>query len=813
MSILDWLLVLVPVAFVMYMAFHSRSYVRSVADYLAAGRICGRYVISVADVANALSIIVLLTQVEMYYKTGFAMSFWNKMMGPLGLVLSLTGFCIYRFRETRAMSLGQWLEMRYSRPFRIFAAALRSVSEMFANMIMPALAARFFIYFLDLPHEFTIFGYTVQTFMVVVVITLTLATTIICLGGTLALVITDTIQGLFCYPMLVVFTIFVLCTFSWSKEIIPVMSDRVAGESFLNSFDVSNLRDFNYFALVVTIVVTIMHRASWIGAGNTSAAKTPHEQKMANILGTWRNGFMTIFYVLMGITLITLFNHRNFADKSYAVRNYLSRHISLQMVKDDAQRAEFDAAIAAVPPVTHEIGVDPPLSQDSNLDTPYYNAAREQFFRINQVPELTQELENLKATNPEDTAAIAQIEDTIRKKTGEANKNTQEYSTLYRQQMLAAAMRNLLPMGLTGLFCLLMVLMMVSTDDSRMYSAALTITQDVILPFKKNGFTPKQHIWVIRAVTIGVAVWFFFGSKYMSQLDYLKLYADIMCSMWMGGCGPVMVFGLYGRFGTTLGAWLSLLSGMFLSLGGMLVSRNWADIVYPWLDKHGWIPGLTSLLPKLSGPFEPYILWRMDPQKFPINSTEIYFITMMVSLVLYFVGSGLTHLIWKPGPFNLDRMLHRGKYNDEGKPVEKFDWSPKAIWAKVIGITPEYTKGDRAIAYSVFFYSFVYGFGLSFIGVLLLNAFKIWQPDWWKYYFFVVFILEPCIIGIISTFWFSIGGFFDLKNLFRDLRNRKNINNLDDGRVNNGVSVFEAETVAKEENTATADAPQEDEKK
>ena len=799
MSILDWLIVLLPVAFVMYMAFHSRSYVRSVADYLAAGRICGRYVISVADVANALSIIVLLTQVEMYYKTGFAMSFWNKMMGPLGLVLSLTGFCVYRFRETRAMSLGQWLEMRYSRSFRIFAAALRSVSEMFANMIMPALAARFFIYFLDLPHEFTLFGHTFPTFMVVVVITLSLATTIICLGGTLALVITDTIQGLFCYPMLVIFTVFVLCTFSWTKEIIPVMSDRVAGESFLNSFDVDKLRDFNVFALVVTIVVTIMHRASWIGAGNTSAAKTPHEQKMANILGSWRNGFMTIFYVLMAITLITLFNHRNFAEKSKAIRNYLSHHISLQMVKDDAQRAEFDAAIAAIPPVTHEIGVDEPLSQDKNMDTPYYDTAREQFFRINGVPELTQQLETLKATSPGDTAAIAAAEDELRKKTGLANKNTQEYSTLYRQQMLAASMRNLLPTGLTGLFCLLMILMMVSTDDSRMYSAALTITQDVILPFKKNGFTPKQHIWVIRIVTLGVAVWFFLGSSYMSQLDYLKLYADIMCSMWLGGCGPVMIFGLYGRFGTTLGAWLSLVSGMLLSLGGMLVSRNWADIVYPWLDKHGWLPGLTSLLPKLSGPFEPYILWRMDPQKFPINSTEIYFITMMVSMILYFVGSGLTHLIWKPGPFNLDRMLHRGKYNDEGKPEEKFDWSPKAIWAKIIGITPEYTKGDRAIAYSVFIYSFVYGFGLSFIGVLLLNVFGVWQADWWKYYFFVVFILEPCIIGVISTVWFSVGGFIDLRQLFRDLRNRKNINDLDDGRVNNGVSVADAATVAAEE--------------
>lgn len=137
MSWLDWLIVLVPVAFVMYMGYRSRSYVRGVADFLSAGRICGRYVISVADVANGLSIITLVAFVEVHYKTGFAMTFWNNVILPLSLVLSLTGYCVYRFRETKAMSLGQFLEMRYNRPLRIFAAALRSLSEMLANMICP----------------------------------------------------------------------------------------------------------------------------------------------------------------------------------------------------------------------------------------------------------------------------------------------------------------------------------------------------------------------------------------------------------------------------------------------------------------------------------------------------------------------------------------------------------------------------------------------------------------------------------------------------------------------------------------------------
>lgn len=99
----------------------------------------------------------------MHYKTGFALAFLGKIIGPLFIIMGLFGYCTYRFRETKAMSFGQFLEMRYNRKFRIFAAVLRSFSEMLANMIMPAIAARFFIYFLDLPHNIYIFGVTIPS--------------------------------------------------------------------------------------------------------------------------------------------------------------------------------------------------------------------------------------------------------------------------------------------------------------------------------------------------------------------------------------------------------------------------------------------------------------------------------------------------------------------------------------------------------------------------------------------------------------------------------------------------------------------------
>ena len=54
MGLIDWLIVIIPVAFVVGMAVYSRKYIRGVADYLAAGRIAGRYVISVSGIESAL---------------------------------------------------------------------------------------------------------------------------------------------------------------------------------------------------------------------------------------------------------------------------------------------------------------------------------------------------------------------------------------------------------------------------------------------------------------------------------------------------------------------------------------------------------------------------------------------------------------------------------------------------------------------------------------------------------------------------------------------------------------------------------------
>ena len=83
MGFIDYLIVIIPVIFVLLGAWYTRRYVKGVADFLAAGRVAGRYIISVADMANGLAIISLVAYVEEHYRTGFSLAFWNNILMPL----------------------------------------------------------------------------------------------------------------------------------------------------------------------------------------------------------------------------------------------------------------------------------------------------------------------------------------------------------------------------------------------------------------------------------------------------------------------------------------------------------------------------------------------------------------------------------------------------------------------------------------------------------------------------------------------------------------------------------------------------------
>src|SRR6059058_1554980 len=105
MQWIDWLMVFVPIAVVFGFAIYTKRYVKSVADFLSAGRCAGRYLLANARGEADAGLANTLSKFEIILVSGFVLNFWEKISLPIVLLVAASGFVFYRFRETRAMTL------------------------------------------------------------------------------------------------------------------------------------------------------------------------------------------------------------------------------------------------------------------------------------------------------------------------------------------------------------------------------------------------------------------------------------------------------------------------------------------------------------------------------------------------------------------------------------------------------------------------------------------------------------------------------------------------------------------------------------
>jgi len=845
MNWVDWLFIGLPILLVVFAALKSQKYVKGVADFISAGRVAGRYVLSVASGEAAQGLISVVAVLEMYYKCGFAISFWHSLVIPISMVLGLVGFCTYRFRETKALTMGQFFEIRYHKSLRVVAAIIQSISGIVNYAIFPAVGARFLMYFLDLPVYVNILGLAVPTFALCMLCALGLALLIACLGGQVTIMVTDCVQGLLSYPMYVVIVAYILYKFSWSNEMLPALMARAPGESFLNAYDCHNLRDFNVFYTLCGILSIFLGRMSWGGTmGYNGAAKSPHEAKMGALLGTWRSGLGIMIWILLAVAVFAFLNHKNYAKEAREIRYQLA----VKTIDDVAGGKQFEAARAELKNVYKTI------PERSKFSASY---------------------DSHEAWEAENTDPFQVETRKVLSKTEPGKKVAQTFDTIYGQMLVPLAIREMLPpYGVTGIFCALMIFLMISTDTTYMHSWGSIIVQDFVVPLRKKAFTPKGQLNALRWSIAGVAVFAFLFSLLFAQIDYILMFFAITGAIW-SGAGVVITMGLYWKRGTTAGAFTALLLAAIWALSGITAQQTWAQYIYPWLESKelvmplkmtnvtpgkdkSWVAqfkindeviskktgetfavgkreykfvSLDAKLPKagekvdlnnvtavivpvekgkvisdrkmevkvnepvgkvgqafwnISKPLHPWIQWDPVPNKFPVNSVEIGFIGQVLALLSYMIISLLTCR----RPFNMDKMLHRGIYADgEAKVVEKKPFSLARFMNKnILGIDENYTRGDKVLAWSVFCYSFIYTFVILFVVIVVWNAISPWEASAWGTYFFIKQFVVVGIIGVVSTFWFGIGGTIDLFRLFRDL-DAKESNDLDDGRVVNNMSV------------------------
>lgn len=343
MQLLDWVIVAIPLAIVFAISHYTRRHMKSVADFLAAGRSAGRFLVATSLGAASYGAITAVMNFEQLCRAGLTLTWWETVLGqfgPIGLFLALSGFVIYRFRETRALTLAQFFEARYSRRFRVMAGFLCFISGLINYAIFPAVAARFFVNYIGLPQTVSIVGHAFPTFGIVMMILLGIALYLTLMGGQLTVMVSDATEGLISGLLYLIVAFAVLSLFNWDEmfaalsskgHVVGLMTkdgapafgvpEGSAGNWLVDPFDKpGSIQDFNIWYVLIGAFGLIYGYMAWQGnqAFNSSAAN-PHEAKMGNILGNWRVFARTVMITLLGLCALTVLRSPNHTAEAQAI--------------------------------------------------------------------------------------------------------------------------------------------------------------------------------------------------------------------------------------------------------------------------------------------------------------------------------------------------------------------------------------------------------------------------------------------------------------------------------------------------------------
>ncbi len=322
----DWTIVAVAVVLIRLVSWKARSLMRGVADFLSANRLAGRYLLTIGGEMGNFGVISLVAGWQAFTAAGFPTIWWAFLAAPLGLVYALTGWVYYRLRETRALTVAQFFEIRYSRRFRIFAGLLCYVSGILNFGIFPGIAARFLIYFCGLPQAFVLPGTTLHivTFPVIMAVDLGLALFFVNSGGQISVMITECAQGMVACFAYVAIAIAVVLLVPWPHEV-AALQTAPANASLLNPFHTGQTKDFNAAFYLIGIFLTTYGYQTWLGGqGYMTAARTPHEQRMGTIIQGWRSMPLGLMSLVLPLGAFTLLHDPHYAAQAAHINHTIS---------------------------------------------------------------------------------------------------------------------------------------------------------------------------------------------------------------------------------------------------------------------------------------------------------------------------------------------------------------------------------------------------------------------------------------------------------------------------------------------------------
>lgn len=346
LTLLDWLIVAAVLGGIVFVGLTTRRYMQSVADFLAAGRSAGRYLITISYGVANIGAISVLAFFEQNYEAGATLMWWEALLQTALLVAMLTGWVIYRFRRTRCLTLAEFFERRYGRRFRIFAGGMAFVAGVLNFAIFPLVGAKFFVFFCGLPAEVVLLGATVPTHVPLMAGLLVVAVWFVFGGGQVSVLTTDFAQGVFANVVFVVVSVFLLVAVGW-HDIREALAVAEPGHSRINPFDTSAIRHFGLMFFVISLIEVLYGQMSWQGEqAYFSSARTAHEARMGGILRLWFLQIRMTFFLVVPLAAFAVLHHASWAPVQEATGNSLAVLVDA----DDVGRMRVPVVLSLVLP-------------------------------------------------------------------------------------------------------------------------------------------------------------------------------------------------------------------------------------------------------------------------------------------------------------------------------------------------------------------------------------------------------------------------------------------------------------------------------
>ncbi|MFT5234393.1 MAG: SSS family solute:Na+ symporter [Candidatus Krumholzibacteriia bacterium] len=347
MASLDWLIVAAVFIGVIALGIFTQRFMRSIADFLAAGRSAGRYLITISYGVANLGAITVLAFFEQNYAAGATLMWWEALLQVGLLIAMLSGWVIYRFRQTRCLTLAEFFERRYGRKFRIFAGLLAFIAGVLNFAIFPLIGSKFFVFFCGLPVEVSLFGAVMPTHVPLMVLLLGTAIWFVFTGGQVSVLVTDFAQGVVANVVFVVIAVFLMMKVNWG-DVASVLAVSDPGQSKINPFDTSSIQHFGILFFVISFIEMLYGQMSWQGEqAYFTSARSAHEARMGGVLRLWFLQIRLVFFLVVPLVAFVIMH----SDQWTAVQEAANTTLSHLDDPQDANGLRVPVILALILPV------------------------------------------------------------------------------------------------------------------------------------------------------------------------------------------------------------------------------------------------------------------------------------------------------------------------------------------------------------------------------------------------------------------------------------------------------------------------------